>query len=476
MEYSVAYTEKPNIVIFFADDMGYADLQSYGNPLSMDWRDRVLLLNDIYYRAGLLTGRYPVRTGVWNSDPNGDAVFTPKSLLGLPLNETTIPEMLANQGYKSAIIGKWQLGVGLSKEYLPLNQGFDHFFGLPYSHGSCFCSACFYPDIECDININNISIPCPLMLENNIIEQPIDLTTLAERHVRAARSWIQEFACNETPFFLFYSFLHPHTPQFAGRQSTNQTKGGEYTDSLAELDWEIGEVMDELLPDRSEHTLGGFTGSMRCGKFCTFDGGSRVPAIASWPGHIKQGVSMELLSHLDIWPTLRRLSGIPVDYFDIILDGYDISDVLLNGENSPRKSLLYYNKIPDPDTGPYAIRNNRFKAHFITKNIFGTDPNDSDPMCRSGNATEIHERPLIYDLLVDPEERFDIASNSALVTEIMVKLMNEESKVSFGPSVLAQVNSTVSLCCRSNCEPFPLCCQCDSIYSLDLFPIHGCRD
>ncbi|XP_071950344.1 arylsulfatase A-like [Antedon mediterranea] len=507
LEYSVAYTDKPNVVIFLADDMGYADLQSYGNPLSMtpniDKLERSgLKFTQMYSasplcsasRAGLLTGRYPVRTGVWNTDPDGVAVFTPKSILGLPLNETTIPEMLATQGYKSAIIGKWHLGVGLSKQYLPLNQGFDHFFGLPYSHESCFCSPCFYPDIECDFDMYNASFPCPLMLENDIIEQPLDLTTLAERQVRAARSWIQEFACNETPFFLYYSSLHPHIPQFAGRRYINQTKGGKYTDSLAELDWEIGEVMDELRkndlikntlvlftsdngPDKYSHTQGGFSGSMRCGKFCTFDGGSRVPAVASWPGHIKQGVSMELLSHLDIWPTLRRLSGTPMDYFDIILDGYDISDVLFNGVKSPRESLLYYNYMPDPETGPYAIRNNRFKALFITENIFGTDPNDLDPMCRSGNATEIHERPLIYDLLVDPEERFDIASNSALVTEMMVKLMNKESKVLFGPSVLAQVNSTVKLCCLSSCEPFPECCQCPSIYSLDLFPIQNvCRE
>ncbi|XP_071951197.1 arylsulfatase A-like [Antedon mediterranea] len=251
--------------------MGYADLQSYGNPLSMtpniDELERSgLKFTQMYSaspicspsRAGLLTGRYPVRSGIWNK--SAMSVFSTDATLGLPLNETTIPEMLATQGYKSAIIGKWHLGVGLSKEYLPLNQGFDHFFGLPYSHESCFSSACFYPDIECDFDMKNDSVPCPLMLENDIIEQPLDLTTLAERQVRAARSWIQEFACNETPFFLFYSSLHPHIPHFAGRRSTNQTKGGQYTDSLAELDWEIGEVMDELRKnDLLENTLVLFT-------------------------------------------------------------------------------------------------------------------------------------------------------------------------------------------------------------------------
>ncbi|XP_071950463.1 arylsulfatase A-like [Antedon mediterranea] len=213
---------------------------------------------------------------------------------------------------------------------------------------------------------------------------------------------------------------------------------------------------------------------MRCGKYSTFDGGSRVPAIASWPGHIKQGVSMVLLSHLDIWPTLRRLSGTPVDYFDIILDGYDISDVMFSGEKSPRKTQLYYNAKPSPDLGPFAIRNKRYKGHFMTTNIYSLDRQDFDPMCLAGNSTiEIYTIPFVYDLLVDPEERFDIANQSQCVVQMMLELMEESSnKVTFGQSVLLSTNNSVLLCCNSGCAPFPSCCQCNSLYNVDLFPLH----
>ncbi|XP_071963582.1 arylsulfatase A-like [Antedon mediterranea] len=270
-----SYTNKPNIIVFLADDMGYADLQSFGNPLSRTPHVDALeagglKLTQMYSasaicspaRAALLTGRYPVRSGVWTPD-DGQLVFAPKSVYGLPLNETLIPEMLAQQGYKSAIVGKWHLGVGLNKKYLPTNQGFHHYFGMPYSHEGCVCAACFYPDVECvnpNVYNNSNAVTCPLLLEEDIIEQPINLTSLAERQTRAARSWIREFVCEGSPFFMYYSTHHPHTPQFANRHNEDATLGGQYTDALAELDWELGEIMDELrINNIIENTLILFT-------------------------------------------------------------------------------------------------------------------------------------------------------------------------------------------------------------------------
>ncbi|XP_071963381.1 arylsulfatase A-like [Antedon mediterranea] len=227
-------------------------------------------------------------------------------------------------------------------------------------------------------------------------------------------------------------------------------------------------------PDRGSHTLGGFSGAMRCGKYTTFDGGSRVPTIAHWPGHIQPGVSRELLSHLDIWPTLRRLSGSSAEDFDVILDGYDVTDVLLNGKESPRKSILYYNVVTDPEIGAYAVRNTQYKAHFFVEKVVYTDALDNDEMCRSDNFTvDAFSPPALYDLLLDPEERFDISGNSEDIVQLMTKLMEEESRrVTFGTSVIGPSNVTLKLCCNEECEePTVDCCDCPSLYNDDLLPL-----
>ncbi|XP_033106907.1 steryl-sulfatase-like [Anneissia japonica] len=254
--------DKPNIVILLADDMGFGDLQSYGNPLSstphIDALERNGLKFTQFYsaapmcspsRAGLLTGRYPGRAGIWTNGDNENAtgVFTQVMTDGLPHQEVTIAEMLAKQGYMSALIGKWHLGIGRDREFLPLHHGFDEFFGIPVSHMDCPCNKCFFPLDDCDRETCiEYHAPCQLMLGDEIIEQPVNLINLAERQARAARSLIQKYSCTRTPFLLMYSFFHPHVPHFAGKPYRNSTLGGDYTDSLAELDWQVGEVMDEL--------------------------------------------------------------------------------------------------------------------------------------------------------------------------------------------------------------------------------------
>ncbi|XP_033110811.1 arylsulfatase A-like, partial [Anneissia japonica] len=355
-------SSKPNIVIFVGDDVGFADVQAFGNPLSYTPNLDALLRDGLkltqFYsaspicspsRAGLLTGRYPVRTGVWNND--GNVVFHQKCTEGLPHSEVTIPEMLARQGYKSSLIGKWHLGVGYNREYLPLHHGFDNYFGIPHTHADCPCEKCFFPDDNCTSQdgCNYSQAPCQLMLGDEIIEQPVNLKELAERQARAARSWIREYACTGTPFFLMYAFMHTHLPHFAGKRFRNTTLGGEYTDSLAELDWQVGEVMDELKKSGvinntlvivtsdngaalEDLTKGGFSGVLKCGKGSIFEGGVRAPTVAFWPGHISSGISTEFLSQLDIWPTLRSLSGSSADDFNVILDGFDFSDVLLRNK------------------------------------------------------------------------------------------------------------------------------------------------
>ncbi|XP_071950718.1 arylsulfatase A-like [Antedon mediterranea] len=182
--------------------------------------------------------------------------------------------MLANKGYKSGLVGKWHLGV---------------------------------------------------VFNSDIIEQPIDLITVAERQIRAAKSFIQTNACDGTPFFLLYSSLHTHAPQLAGRRYI----GTRRLEDRTRTHWQNSMVR----PDRRAGTFGGFNGIFRCGKSTTFEGGIRVPTVIYWQGRISSGISTELLSHLDIWPTIRRITESSTD--DIVLDGVDFSDVSFRDGESP---------------------------------------------------------------------------------------------------------------------------------------------
>ncbi|XP_033106917.1 arylsulfatase A-like [Anneissia japonica] len=491
----------PNIVIFMADDLGYGDLQSFGNPLSHTPNIDALIKAGIKFtqfysaspicspaRAALLTGRYPIRTGVWNDVNN--AIFLQENIGGLKLNETTVPEMLATRGYKSALIGKWHLGVGPEKEYLPTHHGFDHYFGVPNSHADCPCDKCFFPNDDCNSGCQRAKAPCQLLLDDEIIEQPVNLISLAERQTRAARSFIQSNSCEGTPFFLMYASLHPHVPHFAGERFRNTTIGGDYTDSLAEFDGEVGDVMTELRnsgvlentlvlltsdngPDLVEKKLGGFSGVFRCGKLSTFEGGVRVPTVAYWKGRIRQGVSAEFLSHLDIWPTLRSISGLPSDSQNVELDGFDFSSVLFKNGKSPRESMLFYDITPDPERGPFAIRTTTYKAHFLTECSIRCDGDAFDEMCRSNSSLTIQDPPLIYDLLLDPEERDDIGRTSeALVAEMTQLLQQETNKVAYSESTLKEEDELHQLCCDPGCTPFPSCCDCPSQYADSLLPLY----
>ncbi|XP_071950875.1 arylsulfatase A-like [Antedon mediterranea] len=404
---------------------------------------------------------------------------------GLPHAEVTIPEMLAKQGYKSALVGKWHLGVGRNREFLPLHHGFSEYFGMPNSHVDCPCLTCFYPNDNC-VNPDQCSMfnaPCQLLMGDEIIEQPVDMTLLAARQARAARSWIRKNSCSVTPFFLMYAFSHPHVPQFSGRQFRNSTKGGSYTDSLAELDWQVGEVMDELKrsgvientlviftsdngADVDEMEEGGFSGVMRCGKRTTFEGGSRVPTIAYWKGQISSRISTELLSHLDIWPTFRSLSGSLAEEFDVTLDGFDFKDVLLKNGKSQRHSLLYYPGSPKPHIGAFAVRDIKYKAHFMS---------GFDGQCCISSPTpnETFSQHILFDILGDPEERNDLSTKSDLILDKMSILKKIESEnVEFGKSVLEEADENFQLCCNPGCEPYPGCCKCVSNYTVEMFPIN----
>jgi len=223
---AAARSRLPNFIFILADDLGYGDLGSYGSKIRTPQIDRmaqegVRFIN--FYsanpvcspsRAGLLTGRYPPRTGI-------QRVLFPKDKIGIPESETTIAQMLKPLGYATMCIGKWHLGS--LPEFLPTNRGFDHFYGLPYS--------------------NDMS-PLPLMSGLQVIEEPVDQSTLTQRYTAQATAFIN--ANRSNPFFLYMPHTFPHIPLAASKAFLNRSPLGLYGDVVEEIDWSVGKVLQAV--------------------------------------------------------------------------------------------------------------------------------------------------------------------------------------------------------------------------------------
>jgi arylsulfatase A-like enzyme len=392
----------PNFVILFTDDMGYGDLGCYGHPtIRTPNLDRMaadgMRFTQFYCaapvctpsRAAIMTGRLPIRSGMCRT-PQG--VLFPFSAGGLPAEELTIAEALKAKDYATACIGKWHLGH--LPQYLPTHNGFDYYFGLPYSN---------------DMGARRASKGVPLLRNEEIIEDPADLSTLTPRYTEEAIRFIN--ANREKPFFLYLPYTYPHVPLNASGEFRGRSARGLYGDVVEEVDWSVGRILDTLKSSGlSERTLvifssdngpwlvkkldGGSAGLLREGKGTTWEGGMRVPGIALWPGRIKPAVTLELASTLDLLPTFLALAGIPVPK-DRILDGYDITPVLMGTGPSPRNTMIYYNGAEI-----FAIRKGRYKMHLATS-------------LYSQRGMERHDPPLLFDLLADPSEQFDVAADHA---------------------------------------------------------------
>ncbi|CAL4097636.1 unnamed protein product, partial [Meganyctiphanes norvegica] len=371
-------------------------------------------------RASIMTGRYPVRTGVY---PN---VFDPASILGLPRNETTIAHLLSQQGYRTMMTGKWHLGVGYNGEYLPTEFGFDEYLGVPYSHDGCPCITCFPNAGPCFGTCGQPRfVSCPLYSNTTIVEQPVDLPSLTQKYVDHAKNFIQRSNADGEPFFLYMPFNHVHHPQFADSSFYGKSQRGAFGDALIEMDWAVGQLLKTIKdigadqdtivwftsdngPELLRHERGGSAGLLRCGKGTTMEGGIRVPTIVQWPGKIMPGRSNALTSTMDILPTLATLAG--VETKNLTIDGVDITSVLMDPDGlGPRDFLAQYSRYPNETQGPYAVFHGKFKAHFWTKGESLSDNDNYDPICRDSHELTEHEPPLLFDLFKDPGERYDLS-------------------------------------------------------------------
>ena len=408
----------PNIVVLFADDLGYGDLGAYGHPTirtpNLDQMAAEGQKWTNFYvaapvcspsRAALLTGRLPVRNGMYGTLERTRVLF-PESPDGLPGEEVTLAEALKDRGYAAAAFGKWHLGR--TPDFLPLSQGFDQWLGLPYSNDMDLVARRDEPwpgsiFLEPRSEYWNV----PLMRDDEIIERPADQTSLTRRYTEEAVAFIE--AHREEPFFLYLPYTMPHVPLFRSDEFVDTSAAGLYGDVIEEIDWSVGQVLDTLREHGlEERTLviftsdngpwlvfdqqGGSAGLLRQGKGTTWEGGMRVPAIFWWPRTIEPATVQAIGSSLDVFPTALALAGgdPPADR---TLDGFDLRPVLFETGDSPRNTMFFYR------LGMlYAFRKGPFKAHFITEGSYG-----------EGGARVLHDPPLLYHLGQDPGEHFDVA-------------------------------------------------------------------
>nr|XP_020659409.1 arylsulfatase A [Pogona vitticeps] len=483
----------PNVVLIFADDLGFGDLGSYGHPSSATPNlDKMaaggLRFTDFYSsspvcspsRAALLTGRYQTRSGIY------PGVFYPGSRGGLPLAEVTVAELLKGRGYATAMVGKWHLGLGPNGTFLPTRQGFDHYLGVPYSHdqGPCQNLTCFPPDIRCFGTCDQGVVPVPLFWNESIVEQPVSFPKLQPRYSAFARDFISASARRQQPFFLYYASHHTHYPQFGSQEYTGRSLRGPFGDALLEFDGSVGHLLQALRdagvekntlvfftadngPETMRMSRGGSSGLLKCGKGTTYEGGMREPAVAYWPGHITPGVTHELASTLDVLPTVAALAGVPLP--NVTLDGYDLSPVLFGNGKSPRQTMFYYPPAPSELLGVFAVRYKKYKAHFFTQGAFhsGMTP-DAD--CHGTALLTAHEPPLLFDLDSDPAENYNLLQGSsvapdllAVLKEVWLQKAQFDQQMAFGESQPGRgLEPAWEPCCSPQCQPKPSCCGCAS--------------
>jgi arylsulfatase A len=425
---NAALVEKPNFVFIFCDNLGYGDIEPFGSKIN-----RTPNLNrmaregrkftDFYVssgvctpsRASFLTGCYPRRLNMHQSEiippdywPNSSrnrarppthvSVLWPVSSKGLHPDEITIAEVLKDRSYATMLVGKWHLGD--QKPFLPTRQGFDRFFGIPYSEG-----------MMARTGAEGKIPPLPLMENDTVIEAPADCNLLTQRYTERAIDYITEN--KDRPFFLYLAHAMPGSipDAFGSPKFKGKNKNGPWSDKVEELDWSTGQILEAIrdlgisertfviwtsdngAPKIAEGARGSNTPLAGWG-YTTAEGGMRVPCIMWWPGTIPAGtVCGEVASTMDLMPSYARLAG-GSEPKDRIIDGRDIRPLILgkSGAKSPHEAFFYYNMDQ-----LQAVRSGKWKLYLPLEN------KRSSPFAYLGKTPA-----SLFDLEADLSETTDL--------------------------------------------------------------------
>ena len=419
----------PNVVVFLADDLGYDDVGPYDHdndpltpevsntPVLDQMATEGLVMTDFYAdssvcsptRAALLTGRHAVRQGITH-------VFGPNFANGMSPSEITVAEILRPRGYRTGIVGKWHLGH--EPQYNPVNQGFDFFYGVPYS---------------------NDVLPFYILLNLEIVDPDPDQDYLTQNYTREARTFIANAVAQQEPFFLFVSYTAAHVPVHVSPAFWGITGRGLYADAVYELDWSVGAILGELqqqgvdgdtlvvfasdngacavshYPGKPPTFVCGSNYPLSGGKGGLLEGGIRVPFIARWPGVIPAGATTaEVGGTVDILPTVAAVTGaVPPD--DREIDGYDLTPVWTAGAARPASKELHFfrmfggtswgtQEILQTRTGPWKQVYDKSLQPAQLFNV-ALDPGETTPIFDPALTATIHDRSRsFYCALGDPFE------------------------------------------------------------------------
>ncbi|MBL9077343.1 MAG: sulfatase [Planctomycetes bacterium] len=417
----------PNLVVILVDDLGWADIGPFGGEIPTPNLDRLaaqgMKFTDFAVsspvcsasRAALLTGCYHRRVGIGGA-------LGPDAEIGLGDGELTLAELCRQRGYATACFGKWHLGH--HPRFLPLQHGFDEYFGLPYSND-------MWPLHPAYANLPDAAAarkrgypPLPLVEGNRVVDAEVtaaDQAQLTQWYTDRAVSFVERH--RDRPFFLYLPHSMVHVPLFASHEFHGKSGHGRFGDVVMEIDWSVGRVLDALdRLDLAERTLVVFTsdngpwlgygehagsaGPLREGKGTTFEGGIRAPTLVRWPGHVPAGaVCSEFAATIDLLPTFARLIGAELPAHRI--DGRDITPLLFGAPDakSPHEAFYCYY-----DGGQLqAVRDARWKLHFAHRYATLGDRAGGKGGAPAPYANARIERSL-FDLHADPGETTDVAA------------------------------------------------------------------
>ena len=441
---------KTNFIIIFNDDQGYQDLGCFGSPdIKTPHVDKLakegIRMTDFLVaspicspsRAALMTGRYPRFVGV----PN---VLWPDRPGGLNPEHVTIAETLKTVGYATAAVGKWHLGD--KPQYLPTNQGFDSYYGIPYSNDMFpasdmkYASDCLFREgysqqtlkeaFADRLNDDNkfrraVKNKVPLMRDEECIEFPTDQSTITRRFADESIQFISESVKAGKPFFLYLANSMPHIPLYASEEFLGKSQRGLYGDVIEEIDYNTGRIMEHLDQlgvadntlviftsdngpwlEQKEH--GGSAFPLFEGKFTTFEGGQRVPCVMRWPTEIPAGsVCSEMASTIDLLPTLANIAGAKLP--DITLDGKNILPLLTEkGSQSPHEYFFYTSRGE-------AVRSGEWKYHKVMH-------------FKVKETARKFTGPALYNLKNDIGESHNVIDQHPEIADRLAKALDEHLK------------------------------------------------
>ena len=419
----------PNIILILMDDMGYGDIgrtsaNQYETPNLNRFASQGMQFTWYYCpqavssasRAGLLTGCYPNRIGI-------SGALMPWAQNGINADETTIAEVLKTKGYHTGIIGKWHLGH--LPQFLPLQHGFDEYFGLPYSNDMWPVDFDGVPMRLKDTTSNKMKYPAlPLIEGNEKVGEVPDLAgqdRLTTQYTERAVRFIEQN--KKEHFFLYLPHSMVHIPLGVSDKFRGKSKQGFYGDVMMEVDWSIGEILNALKRNGLEkNTLviftsdngpwlnfgnhAGSTGGLREGKGTSWEGGQRVPCIMRWPGVIPQGeVCNQLASSIDILPTLAAITG--ADLPKNKIDGVNILPLMVGDKSaSPRHDFYYYYEQNSLE----AVQRDFWKLVLPHKSRTYRNMKPGFDGWPGPTGTETIKGPELYDLRRDPGEWYNVAT------------------------------------------------------------------